>query len=713
MAAEGGPAAGFSAAGPLAAFLASPAGVVVLDGGLATECEARGADLDSDAAAGLWSASLLRSDAGIALLEDVARAYFAAGADVCVSASYQCPSWTPGDPEDVVRERGQLLDTAAAAVVRARDGFWASHRGSESSDPSRRKQHRVRPLAAGSLGPYGACLGDGSEYRGDYAEGMSVEELKDWHSPRALRLASAPGIDLLACETIPSAKEAVALASVLKEAAAVPFFLSFQARLQGETPVVADGTPLAAAATQVAAAGAPWICGIGVNCVSPDDCPSLVAALAPACAAAGGLACLAYPNLGEAFDGAGWVAGSAPHANSPAAWAAHVADAAIPAGATGLGGCCRTGPAHVASLRDRVAFHASASPLQLVRDTTARVASQAALVSVDVPSLDALALQLASAPAVVTAPHAEAAAAASAGREASTSAGVLDLGSLWEGWEGVHFLDEADPQTTVGYQLVLSSLNFCFWPSPGLEYEHLARGLARVARSDPAALVDPVRLSAVTAATLAAWIRTGSGGDGAGELLPEAEERARLVREVGHGLARSGHGTALRMVEACRGSASALVAEVVRWFPGFRDSAIHRGRQVFFYKRAQIFCGDLFGAFRGRGPGRFHDIARLTCFADYRLPQVLRHAGVLRYDSGLAAAVDAGQILDAGCPAEVEIRACTVQAVEGLRDRLSAALEGTSSGEALAVQVDWLLWERGEAARDTLPPHHRVHTVFY
>ena len=745
MAGDAHGARGGGGAGPLGAFLggASRPGVLVLDGGLATECEARGADLGSPAASGLWSAALLRDDAGVALLEDVARAYYAAGADVCVSASYQCPPPRPGDPEDVRAARERMLDASAAAVVRARDAFWreataaatsppaASHSPSPSAVPSRLPSslgdraigRRLRPLAAGSIGPYGACLGDGSEYRGDYAARMTAADLADWHAPRARRLAAAPGLDLLACETMPSAKEAVAVASLLASLGR-PFFVSFQARRgpRDGAPLVADGTPLGAAAAAVADAGAPWLCGLGVNCVAPDACAALVAALAPVCDAHGGLACLAYPNLGDAFDGTGWVPGSAPHAADPAAWAAHVADAACARGATGIGGCCRTGPQHIRALRDHLdaRFKADdvvgrappsfASPLALVRETTARVAAEASLVAIDEARLEDLARQLASSPAVVTAPHA-AAAAAAAGRSAAAG-GVLDLGALWDGWEGVHFFDAGDPETTVAYQLVVSSLNFCFWPAPGLEYEHLARGLARVAREDPRALVDPARLRAVTAATLRSWIQAGQGSAGAAAVLPEAEERARLVREVGEGLILSGHGSALRMVEACRGSAAALVAELTRWFPGFRDAAIHGGRQVFFYKRAQIFCGDLYGAYRGRGPGNFHDVALLTCFADYRLPQVLRHAGVLRYADGLAATVDAAAAdpLDALGPGEVEIRACTVQAVERLRDRLSSLL---GDSDALAIQVDWLLWERGEAARDTLPPHHRVHTIFY
>lgn len=100
-------------------------------------------------------------------------------------------------------------------------------------------------------------------------------------------------------------------------------------------------------------------------------------------------------------------------------------------------------------------------------------------------------------------------------------------------------------------------------------------------------------------------------------------------------LARFG-GRASNLVHAARQSAVELVSLLAGNFPGFRDHAIYRGQQVFFYKRAQIFAADIYGAFDGRGLGKFKDIAELTMFADYRVPVVLRKLGVLRYSRELA-----------------------------------------------------------------------------
>lgn len=131
------------------------------------------------------------------------------------------------------------------------------------------------------------------------------------------------------------------------------------------------------------------------------------------------------------------------------------------------------------------------------------------------------------------------------------------------------------------------------------------------------------------------------------------------------------------------------------------------GCQVFLYKRAQIFVGDVWGAFHGQGLGAFDDIHCLTMFADYRVPVVLRQHGVLRYSDALAATVDAGRELEPGSEQEVGIRACTIQAVE----RIKRTLQG--DGALTSVQIDWFLWELGEGQRELGPRHHKTRTIYY
>jgi hypothetical protein len=187
--------------------------------------------------------------------------------------------------------------------------------------------------------------------------------------------------------------------------------------------------------------------------------------------------------------------------------------------------------------------------------------------------------------------------------------------------------------------------------------------------------------------------------------IPLLAARVRALREVGTELRRSFHGSAAELVTSAGNSAAALVRLITAHFPAFRDHTTYGGEQVFLYKRAQIFVGDVWGAFQGKLFGTFDDIDRLTCFADYRIPQLLRHLGVLVYSAPLAAAVDGKQEIVAGSVAELSIRAATVQAVERMNDLLPQRL--------MACQLDWILWETGEAALASLPPHHRTRTIYY
>ncbi|EGC36294.1 hypothetical protein DICPUDRAFT_47225 [Dictyostelium purpureum] len=251
---------------------------------------------------------------------------------------------------------------------------------------------------------------------------------------------------------------------------------------------------------------------------------------------------------------------------------------------------------------------------------------------------------------------------------------------------------------TAKYILVLDTLNFCFWPEEGLEYEHLARGLKNVLIANPKAF-DADQLAKVTTETLHNWF---------GRELPNISERVRLVREVGTVLLAHFNGSIKEMILAAKNKASVLVDLITSYFWGFRDSAVYRGKQVFFYKRAQIFVGDLWGAYQGRGLGKFDDIKQLTMFADYRVPQILESLKVIEYSPELKKMIEQKQEIPYGSEMELEIRAVTVHCVERMRDYFNK-----HHCELLALEIDWMLWGRGEAMLDKLPPHHRTLTIFY
>uniref|UniRef100_A0A7S3VJW6 Queuosine 5'-phosphate N-glycosylase/hydrolase n=1 Tax=Dunaliella tertiolecta TaxID=3047 RepID=A0A7S3VJW6_DUNTE len=271
----------------------------------------------------------------------------------------------------------------------------------------------------------------------------------------------------------------------------------------------------------------------------------------------------------------------------------------------------------------------------------------------------------------------------------------------------LHFVDETSEALTVQYLLVVDALNFCFWPDPELEYAQLSLGIKRALQQDPRVL-DSSRLAAAKGADVRAllgWKRD----------LPQQEERARLLREVGHGLLKHFGGSAANLVAAAGGSAVTLVELLAAHFPGFRDHAIYKGQQVFFYKRAQIFVGDVYGALQGKGLGAFHDIQELTMFADYRVPVVLRVMGILEFSSELESKIGAGQELPAGGEEELEIRAATITAVEDLKDALSKSGRCQAVGAAvpITIQLDWFLWEVGEREREAHPPAHHTLTIYY
>jgi homocysteine S-methyltransferase len=277
---------------------------VLLDGGLATELEARGHDLSDP----LWSARLL-ADAPQEIFA-VHAAYFRAGATVTTTASYQA-SFEGFAARGVDRR-------AAAALLRRSVELAAAARGEAGA---------AGLLVAASIGPYGAALADGSEYRGRY--GLSVPALRRWHEPR-LEILAAAGADVLALETVPDLDEAEALVNLVRSVE-VPAWLSYT--IDGTR--TRAGQPLEEAFA--VAAGVDEIVAIGVNCCAPDDVlPAITIA------ATIGKPVIVYPNSGERWDGHGWVGRPRFTAQLARGWAA--------AGARIVGGCCRVRPADIAEV---------------------------------------------------------------------------------------------------------------------------------------------------------------------------------------------------------------------------------------------------------------------------------------------------------------------------------------------------------------------------
>jgi homocysteine S-methyltransferase len=226
---------------------------------------------------------------------------------------------------------------AVALACEARDTFWreAGH------DPA--QSGRARPLVAASIGPYGAMLADGSEYRGDY--GLDEAALMDFHRPR-LQVLAASGADLLACETVPCLAEARALARLLQELPGTEAWITFSCRDGAHN---SQGEPWAECVA--ALDGFAQVAAIGINCTAPQHVESLVATAQAHTAKP----IVAYPNTGERYDALRKAWHGAAHDGGAA-----LADAAMhwaDAGARLIGGCCRTTPQDIAAIRRRWAAH--------------------------------------------------------------------------------------------------------------------------------------------------------------------------------------------------------------------------------------------------------------------------------------------------------------------------------------------------------------------
>jgi hypothetical protein len=268
-------------------------------------------------------------------------------------------------------------------------------------------------------------------------------------------------------------------------------------------------------------------------------------------------------------------------------------------------------------------------------------------------------------------------------------------------------------EEVVGYILVLDTINFCFWPEGANQrwevnsgpkllsgYYGLASALKQALESG-IPLTNAEYLANLTLQDL----HTILGGQGSLQLM---DMRVRNLNELGQVLLINHGGATTRLVESAAGSAVALARTVAKELTSFRDVARYQSEPVYFYKRAQILAADLHGALNGTGWGRFTDIDQLTAFADYKLPQVLRHLGVLHYAAALEDKVDHHMLLEPGSREEVEIRANTVWAVELMRR------EAHACGINLrASEIDWVLWNLGQEAEFRVKPYHRTKTIYY
>lgn len=290
--------------------------ILIVDGALGTELERKGFDIKDS----LWSAKFLMHNP--LAIQEIHRDYLDAGADCITTASYQASFegfMKRGRSEE---EAKVLIQSAVKIAIETRDTFWADETN---------RINRIKPLVAASVGPYGAYLADGSEFRGNY--GLSEEALIRFHQKRMQTLIEA-NPDLIACETIPCLIEAKAYVKLLEEFPQTYAWISFSAK---------DGKHINSAERLMDCAswldGQKQIVAIGINCTAPQYIESLICEIR----AVSNKPIIVYPNGGAFYDGVSktWSsqASLSTYGDMARLW--------YEKGASIIGGCCQTTPADI------------------------------------------------------------------------------------------------------------------------------------------------------------------------------------------------------------------------------------------------------------------------------------------------------------------------------------------------------------------------------
>jgi len=293
---------------------------LLLDGGLSNELEAQGCDLNHR----LWSARLLETNPEAIFQAHLA--YLKAGAQCIITSSYQAS--VPG-----LLANGYNRDTAETLILKTVQLAEQAVQYFMETDLSGHK-----PLIAASIGPYGACLADGSEYTGDY--GVSDDELKEFHLSR-IQLLDDSNADFFACETIPSLQEAKVLGEILQDTQKQGW-VSFSCK---DEMHLNDGSSIKEGVEILK--GHSNIFAIGVNCTAPQYISGLIRAIK---GSIDDKKIVVYANSGEAYNAETktWsnVAEPDSFVNMTKEW--------LELGADIIGGCCRIGPNHIRQLQNQL-----------------------------------------------------------------------------------------------------------------------------------------------------------------------------------------------------------------------------------------------------------------------------------------------------------------------------------------------------------------------
>ncbi|XP_077299116.1 queuosine 5'-phosphate N-glycosylase/hydrolase isoform X2 [Arctopsyche grandis] len=278
-------------------------------------------------------------------------------------------------------------------------------------------------------------------------------------------------------------------------------------------------------------------------------------------------------------------------------------------------------------------------------------------------------------------------------------------------------------ETAVDWIFVIDTLNFCFWSLKntkkwtvkGYTGYYALTAAVRRAIQEGYDITNPKFYASITEDQLKQILRS----DDDDNQVPLLSTRVKCLHEVGKVLLEKYDGTFKKCIESANKSAISLLNIIVQDFPCFRDEAMFDNQKVVFYKRAQILISDLWSCYDGKSWGDFHDIEKLTMFADYRVPQALVHFGVMEYSRELSEKLER-EILQNGCREEMEIRGCSIHAIEIVNESVKKLISndvncGLKDDSINSALIDYFLWLYRRKYADELQniPFHKVYCQYY
>ncbi|XP_019878710.2 queuosine salvage protein [Aethina tumida] len=294
----------------------------------------------------------------------------------------------------------------------------------------------------------------------------------------------------------------------------------------------------------------------------------------------------------------------------------------------------------------------------------------------------------------------------------------IDSGRLTPGnFSQVDVHPNSNDPWALDWLFIVDTLNFCFWHHEHEEgwkvegytgYFALCAAINRALKEN-VDILNPNFYSTITEAQLRKILRSDTKVD-----VPLLSERIACLHEVGHVLLEKFDGSFKNVVKQADNSAENLLNLIVNNFKCFKDEADYKGHKVAIYKRAQILVGDIWACFKNKDIGHFKDIEVISMFADYRVPQTLLWYNILEYSEELVKKLKDNVILKNGEEMEIEIRGCSIHAVELINEYVSNKLKVKKINSIL---IDHFLWDfRRKHAKEILEkglPFHKVFSIYY